>query len=387
MTAVSNYIHINSIQTVYLISFHIYQLKLWGIDSNESTLYFRSGISSENASGTGWQKIDLKCKRIHRVATHDQMDKLTDLALTIDKDMNNKNQVSMSPTPSSEAPAEIVRDSQIFIVHRKLEEERPTLVIDDDIDIFNDQDFDSIYSSTESSPSTIQEPLESMNSETMNRRPSSKHYNSLNVDKYLINNDFTNLLRISEESTRTFDDYIEKYKEGEEEVQDIQLKESRTDTMQSVSTEMSETMTTSTLSEYQLEEDEKSIVSSHSYEPGVLGGKDLAVIGFKVCTANNFTLDMKAPNWFNNSKSVVDGKTEEVLVKLNDLKRNVILKDLRIRNIRETCNIDKISVDYENVRELADLFVLAILVFNIRLIYVFRKVGAALKMGFSMEQR
>lgn len=361
--------HRNCKQTTYIFSFFTYQSELWGIDSNESTLYFRSGISSENTSGTGWQKIDLKCKRIHRVATHDQMDKLTDR--TIDKDMNNNNQVSTNPTPSSEAPAEIVRDSQIFIVHRKLEEERPTLVIDDDIDIFNDQDFDSIYSTTESSSSTIQEPIESMNSETMNRRPSSKHYNSLNVEKYLINNDYNSLLRISEESTRTFDDYIEKYKEGkeEEEVEDMELKESRTDTMQSVSTEMSETMTASTLSEYQLEEDEKSIVSSQSYEPGVLGGQDLTVIGFKVCTANNFTLDMKAPNWFNNSKSVVDGKTEEVLVKLNDLKRNVILKDLRVRNIRETCNIDKISVDYENVRELFDV----IMALFIRSIYLIGK--------------
>ena len=97
--------------------------------------------------------------------------------------------------------------------------------------------------------------------------------------------------------------------------------------------------------------DVTSVVSAQSYEP--LDGNlstDVTVIGFKMCAASSFKLDTRvASNWLGNSKSVQDGKIEEVTVKLNDLKKSLVLRDLKLRNMREHRNVDKISVNYVNV--------------------------------------
>ena len=97
--------------------------------------------------------------------------------------------------------------------------------------------------------------------------------------------------------------------------------------------------------------DVTSVVSAQSYEP--LDGNlstDVTVIGFKMCAASSFQLDTRvASNWLGNSKSVQDGKIEEVTVKLNDLKKSLVLRDLKLRNMREHRNVDKISVNYVNV--------------------------------------
>ena len=86
--------------------------------------------------------------------------------------------------------------------------------------------------------------------------------------------------------------------------------------------------------------------SSQSYDTS----HELTVIGFKVCTVNSFKLNFESPNWFNDMKTICDDKIDKI--RLSDLKRNDILKDLRLRNIIEHKNIDKISLPYENVNKI-----------------------------------
>lgn len=136
-----------------------------------------------------------------------------------------------------------------------------------------------------------------------------------------------------------FDDYIDKIKQINTDVEQASIH----------GFEYNESIANSSFNEDSIQVDSTSIndqislYSSQSYDTR----NELTVIGFKVCTVNNFKLNFESPNWFNDIKTIFDDETDKM--KLNDAKRNAVLKDLRLRNIREHWNIDKISSPYENV--------------------------------------
>ncbi len=70
---------------------------------------------------------------------------------------------------------------------------------------------------------------------------------------------------------------------------------------------------------------------------------ELQVTGFRSCSADFFELKKEA-KWFYKNSVVY-----EVRVKLEELYRSQVLRDLKLRNIRENMCVDKVSVMYQNV--------------------------------------
>ncbi len=99
---------------------------MWGIDANENFLCFRLGINLENPHGIGWQRIDLKCRRITRSSNLDQISSLIQ--------RSDDTQILDNFKPKSEDWLPQGRDSQHFIPRSKIKE--PDCFIDI-YDIYN----------------------------------------------------------------------------------------------------------------------------------------------------------------------------------------------------------------------------------------------------------
>lgn len=102
-------------------------IKLWAIDINESSLNYREGISSENPSGKNWHKIELKCRKINRSST---MNQLSDII----RSKEELREVETNGTPLLPA----VRDSHYFLPASEPKHEEPKFFIEDSL-------FDTIY--------------------------------------------------------------------------------------------------------------------------------------------------------------------------------------------------------------------------------------------------
>ena len=264
-------------------------VKIWAIDSNEMSLHLRSGMNAANQSGTGWKKIELKCKKIDRIRVNSSFK-----SIKIDEKI---------PTNNNSSP-----------VSEKL--------IDNFIE---DSFYDSIYEENAGNY------LNEAENEIIKVEKPSNSFNQLNLNGLIIKNEFSVVLESID--NLSIDKYIDKYK--------------------TVETNSTETISASLLSNQSwdssnsleqsssLQEDE-----TNFYEEENIVETDLVVIGFKLCTANSFQLDQnRVPIWFSSGDFIQDGKINNGTTEV----RNLILNNLKLRNLREHCHVDKITFPYENV--------------------------------------
>lgn len=172
------------------------------------------------------------------------------------------------------------------------------------------------------------------------------------MSSLVIDNNFKNIKNTLEETE--FEEFINKIRDSNEQVvRDEKQDHSKStlsidsyDSSLSLKRDFNETFNNLEKSNYSQEfEDTLSLNSQQGSEVS----SDLTVIGFRVCTANNFRFDNMS-SWFNKNVSIIrDSQLDDIKVKLNELMRDIILKDLKLRNLRENVNVDKISIPYENV--------------------------------------
>ena len=154
--------------------------KLWGIDLNNSSLYY--------LFGNIWRKIDLKCKRAvicHTQPFHQIADELKP----------NESNEELDDTDVAK------RDSQIFIKHQEKIDININTYFEGDI---FDTDLDSHLN-----------PSSEIESNSFNQQIIQKSQNTdneIDLDKYMMSkNDFDSLITSNDGSS--IDEFIEKFKE------------------------------------------------------------------------------------------------------------------------------------------------------------------------------
>ena len=264
---------------------------MWAIDSNEMSLHLRSGMNAANQSGTGWKRIELKCKKIDRIRVNSSIKSIRS---------DEKIPINNNGSPAADKVIE---------------------------NFIEDSFYDSIYEANAG------DDLSKTENELMNVKPLN-NFDESNLNGLMIKNEFSVILENFD--NLAIDNFIDKFKTVE------------TNSIGTVSASLLSSQSWDSSNSLEkggsfIQEDEKNL-----YEEENIIETDLVVIGFKICTANSFQLDQnRVPNWLSSADFIQDKKINEHTVEL----RNVILSSLKLRNLREHCHVDKITFPYENVFE------------------------------------
>jgi hypothetical protein len=286
--------------------------QLWGINSNDNSMYVRYGIDEENPSGISWKKVNLKFKKVHRICLIPD-----DSSQTVDSNYSNASAIKddddlkSSASFSSSLQAVEPENSQQYVEG-------------------------SIYG--EEYPSWYENPVNDETNNIPNRLSIDILTESTNIEEVAQKVEQTNLkldqiikdLMNKEDQTQLVSDlsvvqpgFLEKSSQKSE----LDRKDSEASSLRgSISSRVKRSERSSSMS---------SMFSVESYE--------FTFLNLNLCSVNSFSLasSMIPSNWFD--ESVIISKEENS----KEWKR-LLLDLIRKRNFKEHTNIDKITVFYEN---------------------------------------
>jgi hypothetical protein len=268
---------------------------VWAIDANENCLHYRVGQDADNPSGLGWQQINLKCSQITRRPTFDQ----------ISED---------SPANQDNLPA--CRDSEYFLPGAK-PAERPEFVEESiqEVSIYEDSIYETSAANTPAGEAEVRPAVEE-------ERPG-ELVDMLVVEKLAFEDVTASLEQVG------FEEFIGEIKERSSREERL-WREERAESAVSASTSCSLDLA-------------ERLDESGCRESAERGSVEVRVAGLSGCAAGGFELEREA-RWFYKNTTL-----DEAKARLDDLKRSLVLRDLRLRNIRESESVDKVSVVYQNV--------------------------------------
>lgn len=298
---------------------------------DENSLYFRNSVDSDNPSGIGWKKIQIKCRR----TLTNESPSVTESS----SQLNNELSQDQAAATVGQEEAQVVPEPEETVKDSK----NPTIYIETSIyDGEEGEDIYSIYS---------KDPPE----ETAQKKPVD---NSINLDKYNARNTFSTVVREVEECPAGLDAYLKKIKEQDQmsssiydETESVEEKTARTASSRSLSLKSDlnqyNTMNESVVDTWSFK-DSKSTRSEPSYDPNEFVNISFKVVAATISLINSSSIQEK---WL--KKSQFDKATSSELAledePLTLIWRTELLNDIKSRNLREYSNIDEISVPYENV--------------------------------------
>ena len=307
---------------------HFSFLKVWAIDVDENSLYFRNSVDHENPSGIGWKKIQIKCRR-----------NLTNESPSVTE---NSSQLNTDTTAQDQT---VIHEDAPQVDETSYKETKITYFEES---IYDNNVIEDIYSIYSDEPHAQTAPNESKDA-------------AIDLNKYVKPNRYSTLVKNVEECPAGFDAFLNKIKEQDETSSSIydepapadDEKPARTASSRSLSIR-SDLNQSNTLHEPSLDtwsfKDTNSIRSEISYDPN-----EFVNISFKVVAANNSLINSSSiqEKWLKKNNLLDKSVTSEFALEdepLTLLWRTELLNDIKSRNLREYSNIDEISVPYENVR-------------------------------------
>jgi len=271
---------------------------VWAIDANENGIKYRVGQDADNPSGLGWQQINLKCSQITRRPTIDQ--------------------ISEDPTANQDNLLDC-RDSEYFLTSAK-PAERPEFVEESIQEVYEGSIYeDSIYGTSAANTPAVESEVRPAVEEERPR----ELVDMLVVEKLAFKDVTASLEQVG------FEEFIGEIKERSSR-EERSWREERAESAVSASTSCSLELA-------------ECLDESGCRESAESGPVEVRVAGLSWCAAGGFELEREA-RWFYKSAAL-----DEAKARLDDLKRSLVLRDLRLRNIRESESVDKVSVVYQNV--------------------------------------